>query len=229
MQKLENMLFGRTLYWLNVTLIILNALCVAHIILEPQNHPSLYYDLHRAIFTFFVGETIARMLVKRLCYFHDLENVFTLLILTLCFASQNYEFSILFSFRLIKTMRRLNLLPKTHSLLEALLKSIPSVINVMVLVMLCYSVYGILGVRLFGAQAPELFGTFGDSLITLSQIMLGDDWGNNMRAIKGNAIYPLYCVSFLIAVAMLLWNAVVGVLADAIQSANQDRPEDSKN
>ncbi|MFN7710504.1 MAG: ion transporter [Holosporales bacterium] len=221
LKKIEKTLFGARLYWLNVALIIVNAVCIGHVVLLPDQDTQFYLHAHHLIFAFFVAETLARVAVRRLRYFHGLENLFTLLILALCFLTDKYEFSLLFSFRLIKTMRRLNLLPKTQSLLEALVKSLPSVVNVIALVMLCYSVYGILGVFLFAQKAPELFGTFGDSLITLSQIMLGDDWGNNMRAIKGDAFYPLYCVSFLIAVAMLLWNAVVGVLADAIQSANQ--------
>ena len=76
---------------------------------------------------------------------------------------------------------------------------------------------------------PDLWGTIPQSMLSLQQIMLGDDWGNNLRAT--GKFYPyawVFSTAFLIVVTFVLLNVFVGVIVDAMQTAEEGDDSDEK-
>lgn len=219
--KLKDIFYSNTLYWINVAFIIINFCAVGSVCFKPALQHTIVQDLIMVIFLFFAGETLIRMLVVGKEYFYSLENMFTLFVLLLAVILRSPEVSILFTFRLAKVMRRLNLLPKTRSLLDALLRALPNVVNLMFLIFVCFMVFAFLGTHFFGPKVPNLFGTVAQSLITLSQIMVSDDWGNILNATI--PIYPysaFFFISFLILVTFLLVSTFTGIIVNALQDAS---------
>lgn len=217
-QHLNNVFYSKQLYWLNNFLIFLNFLLIASISFDPSLRNSLVYFLVKLIFIFYLVETVVRFFIKGKEYFTNLENMYTAFVLILAIILERPEVTILFTFRLIKFMRALNLIPQTRNLIDALLHVLPGLINLLILISACYAVFGILGQQFFGPKVPDLFGTVGQTLITLSQIMVTDNWGDILNAtIPAYPYSVLYFISFLITVTFLLLNAVVGVIVNAIQ------------
>lgn len=218
---LQRFFYSSSLYWFNVALIILNFCAVGSISFEPALKQTAVQSFIYLILLFFVVETIVWLFVKGKEFFYSLENMFTLFVLVLAIVLRTPEVSILFTFRLAKAMRRLNLLPKTQSLLDALLHALPSVVNLLFLIVVCFLVFAFLGNQFFGPKVPNLFGTVGQSLITLSQIMVSDDWGNILNSTVPSYPYAIfYFVSFLILVTFLLLSTFTGIIVNALQEAS---------
>jgi voltage-gated sodium channel len=231
-EQLKQIFYSNKLYWFNVTLIIINFCAVGSICFHPALTHTWVQELIMVIFLFFAFETLMRLMVVGKEYFYSLENIFTLFVLLLAVILRSPEVSILFTFRLAKVMRRLNILPKTRSLLDALLHALPNVINLLFLIFVCFMVFAFLGTHFFGPKVPALFGTVSQSLITLSQIMVSDDWGNILNATLPTYPYAaFYFISFLILVTFLLVSTFTGIIVNALQEASaseKTKLEDSK-
>jgi voltage-gated sodium channel len=230
--KLREIFYSNVLYWTNVALIIINFCAVGSISFDPALKHTVIQNLITVIFVFFTIETLCRLIIVGKEYFFSLENMFTLFVIILAFVLRSPEISILFTFRLAKVMRRLNLLPKTRSLLDALLRALPNVVNLLFLIFVCFMVFAFLGTQFFGPKVPNLFGTVAQSLITLSQIMVSDDWGNILNSTI--PVYPyssFYFISFLVLVTFLLVSTFTGIIVNALQdaaAAEKTRMEESK-
>lgn len=227
-QSLHNIFYSQQLYWLNIFLVSLNFILIASLSFEPSLKQTLVYTLIQWILVFYIAETIARFLLNPKDFFRSLEHAYTAFVLVLAIVLKTPEISILFTFRLLKFMRHLNLIPRTRDLLDSLLRVLPGLVNLLILITMCYAVFGILGHQLFEAKVPELFGTVGQTLVTLSQIMVCDDWGNILNKTLPEYPYsPFFFISFLVTVTFLLLNAVVGVIVNAIQDTyGEEAPKD---
>jgi len=100
--------------------------------------------------------------------------------------------------------------------------------NLLLLILISYFIFAVLATNMYGEKVPELWGSIPQSLLSLQQIMLGDDWGNNLRATL--KFYPyawIFSSAFLIVVTFILLNVFVGVIVDAMQTAEEGDDPDS--
>jgi voltage-gated sodium channel len=139
------------------------------------------------------------------------------------------ELIILLSFVCLKSFRTLDFLPKTRHIIDAFTRTLPGVFNVLLMIILAYVIFGALATHLFGAHVPSLWGDFMTSFLSLQQAMLGDDWGNNLRATM--KFYPhawVFLAIFLFVVSMILLNLFVGIIVDSMQSVEEksDKSDD---
>jgi voltage-gated sodium channel len=67
-----------------------------------------------------------------------------------------------------------------------------------------------------------LWGALPQSLISLQQMSLSDDWGTNLRATMAQYPYAwIFFQIFLIIMTYMLLNLFIGIIVDAMQSAQQ--------
>lgn len=227
-ERINSIFKSKTLYWFNVFLILINFFLVSSLGFDPALEHTVIYSGIKLIFVFYCIETVLYLLISGKKFLTNLDNMYTAFVLILALVLKSPEVSILFTFRLLKPMRLMNLIPHTRNLLDALLKVLPGLLNLLIMITICYAVFGILGHHFFGSKVPALFGTVGQTLVTLSQIMVCDDWGNILNAtIPSYPFSPFYFLSFLITVTFLLLNAVVGVIVNAIQDTYTNSPDET--
>jgi len=58
----------------------------------------------------------------------------------------------------------------------ALLHAVPGVGAIIVLLLLVFYVFSVITTKIFGQNFPDWFGTLGDSMFTLFQIMTLESW-----------------------------------------------------
>ncbi|MEM9490971.1 MAG: ion transporter, partial [Myxococcota bacterium] len=114
-------------------------------------------------------------------YFYSGWNVFDFAIVAVCYLPLGGEFlTILRLARLLRVVRLIHFLPRLQVLVNAMLKSIPSMGYVSLLLGLVFYVYGVMGVFLFAANDPVHFGDLGRSLLTLFRVVTLEDWTDVM-------------------------------------------------
>lgn len=181
----------------------------------------------RVCLAIFVIEMIMKMVVLRLKYFKDGWNWFDMVIILisiisdLTFLSSFRVFRVFRVFRSLKSLRSLKLVSSLKSLrviILAIIRSLPSIGWSLLLMLLIYYIFSIIGVTMFGAQFPDWFGHIGKAMYTLFQVMTLESWSMGIsRPVM--EVFPLawmYFVPFVLISSFIVMNVVVGIVVNAI-------------
>lgn len=216
-----------------------------------EKYAPTFHTLDRVVLGFFIFEIFLKLLARgknALSYFKDGWNILDFIIVLGCLipASSNA----LAVFRLVRVLRILRLitaLPKLRVIVNALLKSIPSMGSVSILLFIHFYAFAVLGVLLFGANDPIHFGGLGRSFLSLFTILTLEGWVDIMRIqMEGcsssdierlkalcTASQPqpvaaiIYFLSFIVMGTMIILNLLIGVVVGSMSEAQE--MEDKKD
>lgn len=211
-------------HWLHTLLIFVNLFCIVmmtsdQLTIDKVNLLDQWIFILRYIFSF---ELIARLIFMRRDFFKNHQNTFMAVVLIASYALEVPSLTVFLTFATLQSLRQLSFIPKTRHVIDSFTRTLPGVFNVLFMIILAYIVFGALGTILFGKQVPALWGNFMNSFISLQQAMLGDDWGNNLRATM--KFYPhawIFLAIFVFLVSMILLNLFVGVIVDSMQNVEE--------
>lgn len=226
MQTIRHFFNSPTMHWFDTFLVIINALVItlfntATFMQEPSVHANLGLLVYVFLYVFIAIE-ICRIVIFGANYFKDHRSIFVVLVLISTLSLNIPDLTILLLFNSLRALRLLDFFPKTRHVIDTLFHSIPGAINLLLLILIAYFIFAVLATNMYGEKVPELWGSIPQSLLSLQQIMLGDDWGNNLRATL--KFYPyawIFSSAFLIVVTFILLNVFVGVIVDAMQTAEE--------
>lgn len=186
--------------------------------------------IDKFIISFFVIEVLIQIFFiydKPINYFKSAWNWFDLGIILVCAlpyfisAGDLHTFSILRLFRLARTIRVLRVfrlvtqLRPLQVLVEALIKSLPSMGYVALLLGMIFFIYGVIGVHFFKEFDKVHFGSLPLAILTLFKVVTGaENWSQVMEVeLKSMPVVPLiYFISFFIIAGLVMLNLFVGVL-----------------
>ena len=208
---------------------------------------GLLHKLDLLILWIFTIEAVLKLSVYKLDYFNDAWNIFDFVIVLTCWAAYfmpNIDAGIVAVFRLARVLRVFRLvsaLPKLRVIVDAMLKSIPSMGYVGLLLFLLFYIYGVMGVFLFKVNDPIRFGDLGTSILTLFQITTMEGWTDilyaNMHGCD-HAVYGLdncetpvaqpaaaviYFVSFVMVGTMIVLNLFIGVIMNSMDEVQREQ------
>lgn len=210
----------------------------------PENITSALSTFNTVCLVIFILEILLKLYAYGMKFFKDGWNIFDTFIVLISimpmitFLSSMRAFRIFRMFRALRALRMMKRLEKLRVIVQALLSALPSVGWVVVLLMIIYYVYAVIGTNLFSTISPDTFGTLWESLYTLFQITLADDLGEISRPLLASSGISavIYFVSFVILSAILVLNVIVGVVVDSVseiknatakkEQQKEDRRED---
>ena len=201
----------------------------------PENISSALSTFNTVCLVIFIIEILLKLYAYGVNFFKDGWNIFdTFIVLVsimpmITFLSSMRAFRIFRIFRALRALRMMKRLEKLRVIVQALLGALPSVAWVVVLLMIIYYVYAVIGTNLFSTIAPDTFGTLWDSLYTLFQITLADDLGQISRPLLASSGLSavVYFVTFVILSAVLVLNVIVGVVVDSVSEIKNASKEES--
>ncbi|EKX41627.1 hypothetical protein GUITHDRAFT_112332 [Guillardia theta CCMP2712] len=133
-----------------------------------------------------------------------------------------------------RVIRFFNRLPSLRKIIVALYESIPAMLNAMLLTATVIAMYGIMGVSFFSDRSPELFGSFSTAMFTLFQASTFDGWSDIVRTLYqeqdgyvSQASITIYFISFMLIVALILFQVVIAVLLEEFSKVS-DAPSEEK-
>jgi len=123
--------------------------------------------------------------------------------------------------------------PKLKLIIGALLKSIPSMVYVIMLIGILFYVYAIVGVFIFGGIDPMHFGDLHHAFVTLFKVLTLEGWTDimnvhiygdvqkeNMQIISLGPFF--YFASFILIGAMIIMNLFIGVIMNSMEESKKE-------
>ncbi|XP_053950323.1 voltage-dependent calcium channel type A subunit alpha-1 isoform X4 [Anastrepha ludens] len=232
-------------YWFVIVLVFLNTMCVA---VEHYGQPKfLTQFLYIAEFSF-LGLFMSEMFIKMYAlgprtYFESSFNRFDCVVISGSIfeviwsevKGGSFGLSVLRALRLLRIFKVTKYWSSLRNLVISLLNSMRSIISLLFLLFLFILIFALLGMQLFGGQfsfksgTPETnFNTFPIALLTVFQILTGEDWNEVMyQGIKSQGgakkgmIYSVYFIVLVLFGNYTLLNVFLAIAVDNLANAQE--------
>jgi voltage-gated sodium channel len=222
---------ARLRYWLEtplvrnaiMTVIVLNALSlgVSTSRMITADWGWLLQAIDLVVITIFVIEMLVKLFAYGWRFFMSAWNVFDLFIVVISVLPASGNLSVLRALRVIRAMRLLSGIPSMRKVIVALLDALPGMGAVVILLGIVYYIFAVMATLLFGQSFPQWFGTIGESLYSLFQIMTLESWSMGIvRPVM--ELYPqawMLFVPFITTTAFAVLNLFIGLLVNTMQAA----------
>lgn len=198
-----------------------------------EAYGGLLHIVDTACLAVFVIELALRLAVHRSAFFRSGWNVFDFTIVVASLLPHAGVLSVLRVLRVLRLLRLVTLMPSLRVVVEGLLSALPGMGAVSLLLALVTYVGAVIVTRLFGEQAPLVFGTMDRSIFSLLQVMTLDGWPDQARAAMKTHPYAwVFFVAFIVITTFTVLNLFVGVMVTAMEervalekAARHEEPE----
>ena len=170
----------------------------------------------------FTVEIILKLIVQRHRFFFGGWNVFDFVIVGISLAPGAGGLSVLRAMRIMRVLRVVSVAPSLRRVVEGFISALPGMMSVFVLMALIFYIAGVMATKLFGETFPDWFGTLGESLYSLFQIMTLESWSMGIvRPVM--AVHPYawaFFVPFIMVTTFAVVNLVVGLIVTSMEGEN---------
>lgn len=172
----------------------------------------------------FTAELALRIYAFRGRFFRDPWGIFDLVVVGIAWLPGSGPLSVLRALRVLRVLRLISVVPSLRHVVEAMLGALPGMGSIVLLMLLIFYVFAVMGTKLFGEAMPEQFGSMGDSLFTLFQLMTLDDWANIVKpAMEVEPFALVFFLPFIVLSTFVVLNLFIGVIVDSIQTLRDER------
>ncbi len=213
-----------------IALILLNALILGletstTLVAKYGNWFELGHHLILAAFIIEAALKISAVAPRLKLYFGDAWNLFDFSVIVLSLLPTTGELAMIARLaRLLRVLRLISALPELRLIVATLMRTIPSMGNIMLLMSIIFYIYAIAGYHLFHITDPQHWGTLGLSLLTLFRIVTLEDWTDVMYTAMETQPYAwLYFVSFVIMGTFVIINLFIAVVLNNLDEAKAER------
>uniref|UniRef100_A0A5F8GDA6 Voltage-dependent P/Q-type calcium channel subunit alpha n=1 Tax=Monodelphis domestica TaxID=13616 RepID=A0A5F8GDA6_MONDO len=243
---IRRMVKTQAFYWTVLSLVALNTLCVA---IVHYDQPDWLSDfLYYAEFIF-LGLFMSEMFIKMYGlgtrpYFHSSFNCFDCgviigsifeVIWAVVKPGTSFGISVLRALRLLRIFKVTKYWASLRNLVVSLLNSMKSIISLLFLLFLFIVVFALLGMQLFGGQfnfddgtPPTNFDTFPAAIMTVFQILTGEDWNEVMYdgiksqgGVKQGMVSSIYFIVLTLFGNYTLLNVFLAIAVDNLANAQE--------
>ena len=158
-------------------------------------------------------------------YFCDGWNLFDFSVIVFALVPATGSFAIIARMaRLLRLLRLVSAVPELRLIVSTLVRSIPSMLHVVVLMSLIVYVYAIIGYQMFHEHDPEHWRNLGISLLTLFRVVTLEDWTDVMyKAMELHPLTWMYFVSFVVLGTFVVINMFIAVVINNLDDVKQER------
>jgi len=209
-----------------IGLIVVNA-----IILGMETSKSLMLDYgywltlaNQLILYVFVVELLLRFYVYRLRFFTQPWSLFDAAVVLIALIPNSQAFAALRALRVLRVLRLLSMVPTMRKVIEGLLSAIPGIASVASIMLLFFYVFAVVGTHLYSETFPQWFGTLGDTMYTLFQIMTLESWSMGIvRPVMEQhpGAWAFFVVYILITTFTML-NLFIAIIVNAMHSGEDE-------
>ena len=180
----------------------------------------------------FLGIFVVEAVVKLIAqwprpqrYFKDGWNVFDFAIIVVSLLPSTGELATLARLaRLLRVLRLVSALPELRLIVTTLVRSIPSMFNVVCLMSVIFYIYAVAGYHLFHDIDPTHWRTLGIAALTLFRVVTLEDWTDVMYAAMAHHWWAwAYFVSFVVVGTFVVVNLFIAVVLNNLDEAKAQR------
>ncbi|CRL08058.1 CLUMA_CG021016, isoform A [Clunio marinus] len=232
-------------YWFVIVLVFFNTVTVAA---EHYGQPDFLTEFLHVTEFVFLGLFMMEMFIKMYAlgpriYFESSFNRFDCVVISgsifeviwSTVKGGSFGLSVLRALRLLRIFKVTKYWSSLRNLVISLLNSMRSIISLLFLLFLFILIFALLGMQLFGGQfnfadgtPPTNFNTFPIALLTVFQILTGEDWNEVMyygiESQGGHSegmIYSLYFIVLMLFGNYTLLNVFLAIAVDNLANAQE--------
>ena len=195
-----------------------------------QNYGAILLVTDSVILGVFVVEILLRLFAHRLAFFRDPWSLFDFAVVGIALVPASGPLAVLRALRILRVLRLLTLVPSMRRVVGALMGSIPGMSSIGLVLLLIYYVFAVIATKLFGANFPQWFGTIGESLYSLFQIMTLESWSMGIvRPVM--EVHPnawLFFVIFILIATFTMLNLFIAIIVNAMHSFTEEENRETQ-
>jgi voltage-gated sodium channel len=209
-----------------IALIILNAATLG---LETSSRAmevagGLLKLIDRTLLAVFVAEILIKLYAFGGRFFRNPWNVFDFVVVGIALVPSSGPLTVL---RVLRVLRLISMVPRFRFVVESLLRAIPGIMSIAGLLAILFYVAGVMATGLFGEAFPHWFGTIGESMYSLFQIMTLESWSMGI-ARPVMEVYPwawAFFVPFILIATFTMLNLFIAIIVSTMQSMVEEQRE----
>jgi len=184
-----------------------------------DNYGGLIHWLDQLCLAIFTIELVLKLLAWRLNFFRDGWNWFDFIIVSVCLIpGAGSGVQILRTLRILRVLRLVTVVPSLKNVVTGLLRALPGMGAVSALLCLIFYIAAVMATNLYGETFPKWFGSLGESLYSLFQIMTLESWSMGIvRPVM--EVHPdawAFFVPFVVFTSFAVLNLFIGVIVSAM-------------
>ena len=231
---LKNLIESRFINIFITLVILINAITLgletSEELVSKIGNMLIYVD--KIALSIFVIELLIKLFVYRLSFFKSGWNVFDFIIVTIALIPTSGPLSILRAFRIFRALRLLSMVPSMKKVIQAMFYAIPGIASVGTIIVLIFYISAVLVTNFFGNKFEDWFGSIGESMYSLFQIMTLESWSMGIvRPVMEEYPYAwAFFVPFILVTTFAVLNLFIGIIVDAMQhQTNEDENKSNQN
>ncbi|MGH1467101.1 MAG: ion transporter [Cognatishimia sp.] len=185
---------------------------------------TLITTLDTICLSIFVVELLVKFYARGWAFFRNGWSLFDLAIVGISLSPVGEGLSVLRALRILRLLRVVSVVPSLRRVVEAFIMALPGMASVFLLTGVIYYIGAVIATKLYGDTFPQWFGSLGESLYSLFQVMTLESWSMGIvRPVM--EVHPqawLFFVPFILITAFAVVNLVVGLIVSTMQDAHAE-------
>ncbi|MDR2461422.1 MAG: ion transporter [Deltaproteobacteria bacterium] len=175
----------------------------------------------------FCIELLMKIIYEKLSFFKSAWNIFDFVIVGISLVPGSGKLSVLRSLRILRSMRLITKLPRLRVIVEAIIRSLPSICWISLLLVVIFYIFSVLTTTLFGKAFPDWFGSIGASMYTLFQMLTLESWSMGIaRPVMQTFPYAyIIFIPFILISSFIVLNVFIGVIVNTIGEVTLEAPK----
>ncbi|MDP3372519.1 MAG: ion transporter [Candidatus Paracaedibacteraceae bacterium] len=227
--QLEHFIDGRLAHEIIACLIILNGIIL---FLATSTYIETHYGwliehIDHAFMVFFISEISIRCIALRLRFFKSVWNLLDMVVILISVIPATGYFTAFRALRILRLVRLIKFFPKMRFLITSIDRAIPGMISISSLLTLFFLIFSIISFNLFKDVNPKYFNTIDNTMLTMFQLMINDNWSEIVRPLMNKLPYSnLFFIAYTVIMKFTLLNLFFGLIINSMQA--ESRKENKK-
>ena len=209
-----------------IALIVINAVTLG---LETSSRAmetagGLLKLIDRTLLSVFVAEILVKLFAFRAGFFRNPWNLFDFIVVGIALIPSSGPLSVM---RVLRVLRLISMVPRFRFVVESLLRAVPGILSIAGLLLIVFYVAAVMSTGLFGERFPDWFGSIGESMYTLFQIMTLESWSMGI-ARPVIDVYPwawAFFVPFILIATFTMLNLFIAIIVSTMQSMVEEQKD----
>ncbi len=183
---------------------------------------GLLKTIDRLVLGVFVAEILLKLFAFGGRFFRNPWNLFDFTVVGIALIPSSGPLTVL---RVLRLLRLISMVPRFRFVVESLLRAIPGIMSIAGLLLILFYVAGVMATGLFGERFPEWFGTLGESMYSLFQIMTLESWSMGIARPVMN-VYPwawAFFVPFILVATFTMLNLFIAIIVSTMQAMVEEQ------
>lgn len=161
-------------------------------------------------------------------YFRNGWNVFDFFIIVAALIPFAHEFALVARMmRLLRVLRLISAIPELRLIIDTLIRSIPSLGNILGLLFMVFYIYAVTGVFLYRDHDPEHWRNLGLGFLTLFRVLTLEDWTDVMyKAMSLHYLHWFFFVSFVIITTFIVINMFIAIIINNLEETKSKQTQE---